>query len=333
MLLMSASDEVELEGWRSKYGRCQLSPLKMRPQPTLQEALAGLPTIMSLILRVRLRAGGWAGPLSLTKEEVADIGKGNNLVPREIMVLLLGVASAMAHMDGNGNHIGAVVEAESGNLYVGSPYSWTGTGVKFSAHGVQSAVLNAWHQGEKKLVNLMVETPPCACCRQFLRELHNWNTLTILHASDGPKSLQSASITEIPLSPVGLRVEGVKELLMEEPPRKLALSKSDANELINFAAAAASRAYAPYSGNSAGVAIKTKRGVIYQGRYVESKMSIAGLLAVETGILNVIMSGEQIENIKEILLVETRGMVTQFSATQKLATAMGNVPFRFMMTT
>jgi cytidine deaminase len=333
MLLMSAADDAELEGWRTKFGRCQLSPLKMRPQPTMQDVLSGLPSIMALILRVRFRAGGWAGPISLTKQEVEDIGSGNNLVPREIMVLLLGVASAMAQVTGNGDHIGAVVEGESGSLYVGAPYTWSTKEIKFSSHGVQTAVLNAWHQGEKKLTNLMVEAPPCGCCRQFLRELYNWNTLKILHASDGPKSLQKASITEIPFTSAGLRVAGVKERLMDSIPRKLAIGKSDANELINFAAEAASEAYAPYSGNSAGIALKTKRGVIYQGRYVESKTSIAGLLAVETAILNVIMSGETIDNIKEILLVETRGMVTQFSATQKLATAMGNVPFRFMMTT
>jgi cytidine deaminase len=333
MLLMSAGDEVELDNWRTKYGRCQLLPAKMRRQPTLQEALTELPPLLALILRVHFRASGWLGPLSLSREEVADVCGATNMAPREISALLLGVASAMAQMPGDGNHIGAVAEGESGNLYVGAPYAWAGKGIKFSAHGVQTAVLNAWHQGEKRLSSLMVETPPCACCRQFLHELHNWNAIKLYVATEGPKSLKKGSVVEIEFSNVGLRGGGIKEELMNRPPRELALGKSDNNELINLAADAASKSYAPYSNNNAGIALRTKQGIVYQGRYVESKTSILGALAIETALLNLIMSGDKIENVKEILLVETRGMVTQFSATQKLTMAMGDIPFRFMMTT
>lgn len=332
MLLMSTADEAELGSWRTKFGRCQLAPNKIRPQPKIQDVLDELPSIMALILRVHFRTAGWMGPLSLSKEEVADIGSAAKLVSREIMVHLLGVASAMAQTTGEGTHIGAVAEGESGTLYVGMPYAWSGNGIKFSAHGVQTAVLNAWHQGEKNLKNIIVEAPPCACCRQFLRELHNWNTIKIIHAVDGPKTLQNGALLDIPLDGAGLRVEGVKERLMDAKPRKLNLGKSEVNELMNLAAEAASLSYAPYSYNNAGVSIKTKRGVIHQGRYIESKTSIIGMLAIETALLNMIMSGDQIDNIKEIMLVETRGTVTQFSPTQRLAVAMGDVPFRFMMT-
>lgn len=333
MLLMSASDEAEVEGWRSRYGRCQLPAIKMRPQTTMQQALSNMPPIMALILRVHFRAGGWLGPLSLTREEVADITSATKMVTREIMVPLLGVASAMAQIPGEGNHIGAVVEGESGNLYVGAPYAWAGPGIKFSAHGVQTAILSAVHHGEKKLKTIMVESAPCACCRQFLRELHAWQGIKILYASDGPKSLQKGAIADIEFSSVGLRLDGVKERLLDEYPRQLALSKSDNNDLINIAADAASKAYAPYSQNNAGVAVKTKSGVVYEGRYIESRISIVGVTAIESALFNMIMCGDKFENIKEILLVETRGMVTQFSATQKLATALGSLPFRFMMTT
>jgi len=333
MLLMSDSDEAELELWHTKYGRCQLSPLKMRSQPSLHDVLARLPRMMAIILRVKLRAGGWLGPISLSQEEVTDICNAAKLVPREIMVLLLDVASAMARVTGAGDHIGAVVEGDSGCLFVGSPITWKEEGVKFASHGVKTAIMNAWHQGEKRIHRIMVETPPCACCRQFLRELPNWDSIKLLHALDGPKSLQKGSISDLQFSAAGLRLEGIKVRLMDEVPRQLALAKSEANELINLAADAASLAYAPYSQNNAGIALRTKQGVIYQGRYVEAKVSIVGSLAIESALLNLLMSGDSIGNVKEILLVETRGTVTQFSPTQKLATAMGNVPFRFMMTT
>ena len=77
--------------------------------------------------------------------------------------------------------------------------------------------------------------------------------------------------------------------------------------------------------------LKTKNGTVHQGRYVEVGNSIAGLLAIEAALVNLSLTGEKIEDVRNILLVETRGTVTQFSATQQLATAMGNVPFRFKM--
>ena len=333
MLLMSAGDESELEKWRTLYGRCQLPPEKMRPKPSMAEAIGKLPNILSLLVKTRLRAGGWLGPMCISADEVADITTLTKMVPREIMVLLLDVASAMGQMPGADQHIGAIAEGNSGAIYIGAPFAWSGRGVKMVCHGVQSAVLNAWHQGETRLRHLMVETPPCACCRQFMRELWNWNSIKILHASEGPRSIEDGSILDLEFSVKGLKTGNVKARMMGEAQRAITLNKSEGNELINLAADAASHSYAPYSTNFAGVALRMKRGTVHMGRYAECGESVAGVLAIESAILNVILSGERVTDIIEILLVEARGTVTQFSTTQKLTQAMGNIPFRFMMTT
>ncbi len=253
---------------------------------------------------------------------------------RQMMAALLDIASAMATAPGEGNHIGAILEGESGSLYIGAPIVWQGKGIKFSAHGVQTAVLSAWQQGETRLRALHGRDAALrVLSRKFLRETWNWSKLKIIHAADGPESYKTGAVTEIELGINGLKTDELKSRLMGEAQRGITLGKSDNNELINLAAEAASLAYAPYSKNYAGVAVRSKRGMVFQGRYAECGASIAGTLAIESALITMVLSGVGLGDITEVLLVETRGTVTQFSVTQKLLLAMGNIPFRFMMAT
>jgi len=334
MLSMSSADEIELETWRTRHGRCRLPENKMRFQPSLDTTLERLPKVMAIILRARLKAGGWLGTLRLEASEAAEIESIADMSRRELMVMLLDVASALAQNQPEGEHIGAIVEGRSGGLYIGSPLSWKGAQIKFSVHGVQAAVLNAWHHGEKSLAGLMVEVPPCACCRQFLRELQSWKSLYVVQAIDGPFSLKKGALKDLNLSNDGLRLEGLKGYFLANNKEPVSLGKSTStNELITKAAEAATMSYAPYSHNYAGLALRTKRGDMHVGSYVETVESVAGILAVEAALVDLALGGGALTDVSEMVLVETRGGVTQFSATQRLAMAMGNIPFRFLMAT
>ncbi len=333
MLSMSAGDEAELQSWRTKSGRCQLPTARMRIQPSLETVLERLPSAMSLMLRARQKAGGWLGALRLEPSEVAEIESATKTTRREMMLMLLDVASSLAQTPVEGEHIGAVAEGQSGGLYLGAPLSWRGGEIRFSTHGVQAAVLNAWNQGELSVTSLMVEVLPCACCRQFLRELKDWKTLKILQAVDGPLSLQKGEMKATGLGLEGLRADGIKAKLMGEPKRTMGVGKMSTNDLIKLAATSAAASYAPYSRNYAGVALRTRRGDMHHGCYVETRESVAGILAIEAALMDLVIGGGQPTDVNEIVLVETRGSVTQFAATQKLAMAMGNIPFRYMMAT
>ncbi len=332
MLSMSAADEAELEAWRSRYGRCRLPSEKLRPQTSLETVLERLPPVMSLMLQARMRAGGWLGTMRLEASEVASIESSARMSRTELMVMLLDVASALAQGADPGEHIGAVVEGGSGALYIGAPLVWNVPPIKFSVHGVQAAVMSAWNRGESSISSIMVEVPPCACCRQFLRELNEWKTLKILQATDGPTSLEKGAIKPLALSMEGLRLAGIKARLMGEPKRNIAHAKSQ-HDLIRQAAEAAAISYAPYSKNYAGAALRTKRGDTHRGCYIETRESVSGVLAVESALVDLALGGGSLHDVGEIILVEIRGAVTQFSATQRLAQAMGNVPFRFIMAT
>lgn len=330
MLSLSAADEAELEKWRSRHGRCRLPDERIRPRASLEDVFKKLPRVMALILRARLNARGWLGPLHLEAGEVTDIEAVAKISRPETMLLLLEVAAAMAQAPVEGEHIGAVLEGDNGALYVGPPYAWEGPGVKFSIHGVQAAMLNAWTHGEKQPRNLMVEVPPCACCRQFLRELWHWTTLR-LHLA--PLPCRKETIKEIAMSVEGLRSDGVQGRFMREARRVISLNTPPTEELVHAAVEAAAYSYAPYSRNYAGIALKTNHGSVHKGRYAEIAASTPGLLAIESAIIDLIMSGGKLDQIAEITLVETKGSVSQFTATQKLVQAIGNVPFRFLNAT
>ncbi len=333
MLSMSAADETELQAWRTRHGQCRLPKDKMRPKQTLDIALERLPQAMALMLSARLKAGGWLGSLRLEPKEATEIEAVAGMSRHDLMVMLLDVASAMAQTEVEGEHIGAIAEASSGAIYVGSPLSWKNVPIQFSVHGIQAAVLNAWQHGEKKLTSLMVEVPPCACCRQFLRELHDWRNLRIIQAVDGPFSLKKGALKDMELDLKGVRLDNIKARLFDEPKNPVNAPKSNSNDLITKAGEAATISYAPYTHNFAGLALRTKRGDVHQGSYIETVESVAGILAVEAALVDLALSGSTLNDISEMVLVEVRGGVTQFSATQKLAMAMGNIPFRFLMAT
>ena len=75
--------------------------------------------------------------------------------------------------------VGVAVKGMSGRVYLGTnfehPHSQGAT-----VHGEQSAVHNAAIHGERGLIKLAVNAPPCGHCRQFLLELGADHTLEVI---------------------------------------------------------------------------------------------------------------------------------------------------------
>ena len=331
MLVMSASEDAEVERFRAEHERCRLPDSLMRKKPTLDEALGQVHPLIAMILRLRIKGEGRLGPIALLGDELVAIERAINQPRPQIMASLLPLAAALSQGGEAADHVGAVVESISGGLFVGAPIVWKGGGVKFSLHGVQSAVMNAWRHGETQLRRVMVEAGPCTCCRQFLRETWTWKSLKIVVAPGGRVQLVDGECRELPPANHGLRIEGLKGRFLGEPRRGLDTTSLGNDFLAMEAAEAAATSYSPYSKNYAGIVLRTKRDLHHVGRYVETSESIAGIMAVEAAMVDLVHCGGNISDVAEIVLVETRGSATQFSITQKLATALGSVPFRFFM--
>jgi cytidine deaminase len=327
MLSLSAADEAELERWRVMLGRCELPENRRRAPLSIMEALQRLPRALAIVLRDKVRAKGALGSVHLNPGDVADIEILDKIGRTDIMMHMLAFGAALAQTQTPGGALGAVAEGGSGGLYLGANIEWRGSGIKFSVHGAQAAVLNAWQGNETTLRGILVETEPCACCRQFLREIWDWANMKIMIAPEGP--IPGHTIREIGLNLKGLRTENlVGHLLRRQFSESGAVESRD---LAKLAGTAARDSYAPYSKNFAGVALRAKNGVIHCGRYAETRESIAGTLAIEGALVDLVLSGGQVADVEEISLVEAKGVVTQFAATQQLASRMGDVPFKFLM--
>ncbi len=153
----------------------------------------------------------------------------------------------------------------SGALYFGCNMEFPGQALSFSVHAEQAATMNAWMHGETGLTAIAITAPPCGYCRQFLNELSTANDLEIL-LRDAPPTPLRALLPE-PFGPTDL---GMELRLMDKAVQPLRLATPTADKVVLAALAAASTSYAPYSGNLAGVAIESAKGVVVSGRYAEN---------------------------------------------------------------
>lgn len=332
MLMLSASDEIELERFRAQSGTCIRSPDDPEQIPNLTEALQNTPRLVSMFIRARLRAGGWMGTVGLMPDEVAEIEDTLKTNRNDTMLALLNVAATLAQGVEHERNSCAVVESLAGGLYVGAPVLWKAQGIKFSMHAVQVAMMNAWQSGDNQIKRILVDSPLCPCCRQFVRENWAWKGMKIMQRPRHGLAKKDATLMlEAPLSVDMLRDEGIKTRLMGEPKRAIPIPKADNNELVLAAVEAASLSYAPYSSNFSGVAIRSKRGTIHAGRYAETVETLAGISPIEAAISHLAMCGGQLTDVAEIVLVEVKGTTSQFPNANRIALAMGGVPFKYIL--
>lgn len=332
MLSFSSAEEIELEHFRTLVERCEYNAARGGTRPDLAIITNKMPPIMAALLTARVHDGGWQDTLKLTPDDISFISKKAKLSTREIMLLLLGLGTALAHTPHDSAKVAAVVEAGSGTLYVGLPIYWHSAHMKFSLHAVQTALLSAYGQGENRIKNLLVEVPPCVACRQFLRETISWPNIQQSVALNGYATLKSGQITDSLVSNKGLPKPVVIGGLMRKQKRRLVTRYHD-NTLIAAACEAAEQSYAPYSRSFAGAAIRSRQNTIHKGSYIEIGVSVMSILAIEAAITNLILSGRDMLDIAEIVLVESRGKVSQFSVTQNLAQQLGDVPFEYVIAT
>jgi cytidine deaminase len=86
-------------------------------------------------------------------------------------------------------YVGAAVQAESGEIYVGTNVENASFGLTICAE--RAAIFNAISHGARKISAIAVmtasekPTSPCGACRQVLREFSDPNALVIMVARDG----------------------------------------------------------------------------------------------------------------------------------------------------
>lgn len=236
-----------------------------------------------------------------------------------LMLRLLPVAAAFAVVPISNYRVGVVAQvttAHTTTLYLGANCEFEGGALPFSVHGEQSAIVNAWVNGERSVNCLAISAAPCGYCRQFLNELGSANQLELLLANAPKRRLLSEFLPQA-FGPGDL---GVSAGLLSTPDQPLELESPSGDPLLSAALAAAQRSYAPYSHNAAGVALMTEDGHVFAAPYAENAAynpSLSPLCAAKAA-LEMNRPVDASRAIRRALLVEARARASQRSFAESI---------------
>jgi cytidine deaminase len=258
----------------------------------------------------------------LPSDEVTRVLAESGYGLEQLMIALLPLAAKHSHNPISRFAVGAValgmppaVGIGEGSLYLGANFEFEQQVLSFSVHAEQSAVNNAWLNGEQGIRTLAVTSPPCGICRQFLAELPT--TLRVIvsenAAPDHPREAHLSKLLPYAFGPKSLNKQGG---LMQAEDHQLGLESHD-DDLIQAALSACNSSYAPYTKAYAGVALLSQ-GKIYSGRYAENAAFNPSLLAIQSAlaITKMQMSSSERLAISDVVLVERlAGQTSQRDAT------------------
>lgn len=227
----------------------------------LSSALSDLPADLIEVASAKVSEAGFDGQLEPKFAAYADA--------------LLPLAAAFSQAPISGFHVGAVAIGASGQVYLGTNLEFQGVPLNATLHAEQSAVVNAWMHGERKLKALHISETPCGHCRQFLRELSGADSLEIRIKG------QVSSLQQLLPHAFGDTPQDGQGLL-DSAPHPLAAAKPEEDPLKYQAIEAARYSYVPYSRAPEGVIVECIDGQRFSGRSAESiafNPSISALLA------------------------------------------------------
>ena len=238
----------------------------------------------------------------------------------EDIVALLPKAAALARPPISNFKVGAVARGASGKLYFGTNVEFAGEALSFTVHAEQSAVVNAWMSGESGIDLVATSAAPCGYCRQFLNELATAGELIVVMPGE------SRRLAELLPSSFGPRDLGITGGLLQRDDHGLTIDERD--DLAQAALAAANLSYAPYSKSYAGVALRTRDGVLVSGAYAENAAFNPSLSPLQAALSQLNLRGGQWSDIAECALVRVDAL--HDNATRVVLAAIGDAPLRVL---
>jgi cytidine deaminase len=231
--------------------------------------------------------------------EVKALAEAERTSSDDLLIKLLPLARLYAYPPLSQFRVGVACQGFSGAIYLGANLEIPGQALFFSVHGEQSAITNAFRHGERGVSALAVTAAPCGHCRQFLYEMHNGSDLRIITPSSRPVTLA----TLLP-SPFGPKDLGLKAALFQSEQQPLKLKDDTADPLVQQALTAAKQSYAPYTKSYSGIAVRTRKGHVYSGSYIENVAFNPSLPPLQASCVAVLFGGERLDEITSAVLVE-----------------------------
>jgi cytidine deaminase len=103
------------------------------------------------------------------------------------------------------------------------------------------------------------------------------------------------------------------------PLTRTKIAAEDVESVAQAARYAAANAYAPYSHSPSGVAIRSRRGNVYRGSYIENAAFNPSLPPLQVALVAMAIANEDFSEIAEVVLAEAvNNSISQLSATRSL---------------
>lgn len=242
----------------------------------------------------------------------AELAKNEHTTVDRLMVELLPFAQSYSFAPISNFYVGSVVRGASGDLYTGANIEIPGQCLGFAVHAEQSACSNAYMHEEQALAALAVGGAPCGHCRQFIEEMSPDGEILILTPDRSPVKLSS-----ILPSAFGPGALGMKHGAFPVPELSIATGGFSGDPVVYAALEAARKSHAPYSKSPAGAAIRTTKGRIYRGSYIENVAFNPSLSPLQGALAALIAGGENFSDIFAVGLVEAEhAMISQRAVTE-----------------
>lgn len=223
----------------------------------------------------------------------------------------------------SGFRVGAVVRGTSGTIYLGANIEFRGESLGQTVHAEQAALSNAFMHDEPGIEAIAVSAAPCGHCRQFLYEFAGGRDIEIL--VPGEPAITLSALLPRPFGPRDLNVTG-------GPLSRTKIAMENIESVAQAARYAAANAYAPYTNSPSGVAIRSRRGNVYRGSYIENAAFNPSLPPLQVTLVAMAMASEEFGDIAEVVLAEaSNNSISQLNATKSvLAVIAPRAEFRLL---
>ncbi|KIP65780.1 MULTISPECIES: cytidine deaminase [Vibrio] len=289
----------------------------------IEQALASAPEALSTPLAPIVLSDDFDATIS--EQQFEALLNATNLSDKELRVALLPFAAAFSYAPISEFYVGAIVRGLSGRLYFGANMEFFGVQLGQTVHAEQCAISHAWMKGERGVKDITINYSPCGHCRQFMNELTTAKELKIQLPEREEKSLHDY-LPEA-FGPADL---GIQSGLMAEVKHEFACDDNDT--LIQKAVTAMNISHAPYTNNLSGIALEMNSGRVFQGAYAENAAFNPSLPPLQVALIQILMAGEQFEDIKAAALVEnSQGKISHLADTQSTLEALNpEIPVSFV---
>ena len=243
---------------------------------------------------------------TVTAADVARLVEKHGLASaREVALLSLAVAGAMAHAPISGYRVAAIgIEAETGDLVLGANLEFPGAELASTIHAEGFVSLRVRRRGHTLETLAVREAHPCAHCRQTLAEADASDGLEIIDLLG--HALTLAELYPWPFRPAVLGVAGDQPGRAQWPALTFT-SDSPPEDVAELLLEAGSHAHAPYSRSPSAAVLRLRSGRLLAAGSVESVALNPSITALQAALVEVAATQAPWTEVIEAWLARTAG--------------------------